>query len=109
MKTRKDELQDLYYAIKQDLLKRGRKLETAMSVATNMVCRVEQDKNMTIKDIRAIRDTFLKGEKLIRPKKFKTEIKETWNGTCWVWNIKTSLVKKIRLIKGENKALLLMI
>lgn len=88
MKTRKDELQDLYYAIKQDLLKRGRKLETVMSVATNIVCRVEQDKNMTIKDIRAMRDTFLKGEKLERPKKVNIEVNETWNGTCWVFHIK---------------------
>lgn len=93
MKTRKEELQDLYYAIKQRLSKRV-VLEKAIARATNMVCRVEQDKSITIKDIRAMRDTFLKGEKLIRPKKFKTEIKETWNGTCWVWNIKTSLVKK---------------
>lgn len=70
MKTRKEELQDLYYAIKQRLSKRV-VLEKAIARATNMTCRVEQDKSMTIKDIRAMRDSFLKGEKLERPKKIK--------------------------------------
>lgn len=93
MKTRKEELKDLYYAIKQNLMKRTSELK-AMQRATNLTCRVEQDKSMTVKDIRAMRDAYLKGEKLIRPKKFKTEIKETWNGTCWVWHIKTSLIKE---------------
>jgi hypothetical protein len=68
MKTRKQELKDLYYAIKQSLSKRVSS-EKAMVRATNMVCRVEQDKSMTIKKIQAMRDSFLKGEKLERPKK----------------------------------------
>ena len=92
MKTRKGELKDLYYAIKQNYSKRMSELK-AMQRATNLTVRVEQDKSMTIKKIREMRDTFLKGEKLIRPKKYKTEIKETWNGTCWVWHIKTTLIK----------------
>lgn len=57
MKTRKDELQDLYYAIKQYMLKNGRPLETAMTIAAVAVGKVEQ-KKITIKDIRAMRDVF---------------------------------------------------
>lgn len=70
MKTRKAELKDLYYAIKQNLSKRTSELK-AIQRATNLTVRVEQDKNMTIKDIRAMRDTYLKGEKLERPKEIK--------------------------------------
>lgn len=70
MKTRKAELKDLYYAIKQNLSKRMSELK-AIQRATNLTVRVEQDKNMTIKDIRAMRDTYLKGEKLERPKEIK--------------------------------------
>lgn len=70
MKTRKEELKDLYYAIKQNLSKRVSE-EKAMVRATNMTVRVEQDKSMTIEDIRAMRDTYLKGEKLERPKQIK--------------------------------------
>lgn len=82
MKTRKQELKDLYYAIKQSLSKRVSS-EKAMVRATNMVCRVEQDKSMTIKDIQAMRDTYLKDEKLERPKKIRQcegYIKHTDNG-----------------------------
>ena len=43
----------------------------AIQRATNLTVRVEQDKNMTIKDIRAMRDKYLKGEKLERPKEIK--------------------------------------
>lgn len=70
MKTRKEELKDLYYAIKQNYSKRMSELK-AMQRATNLTVRVEQDKNMTIKDIQAMRDKFLKGEKLERPKEIK--------------------------------------
>lgn len=31
-----------------------------MAVATNVVCRIEQNKDMTIKDIQSMRDMFLK-------------------------------------------------
>lgn len=70
MKTRKGELKDLYYAIKQNYSKRMSELK-AMQRATNLTVRVEQDKSMTIKKIREMRDTFLKGEKLERPKEIK--------------------------------------
>lgn len=70
MKTRKDELQDLYYSIKQNLSKRTSELK-AIQRATNLTVRVEQDESMTIEDIRAMRDKYLKGEKLERPKEIK--------------------------------------
>lgn len=70
MKTRKQELKDLYYAIKQNLSKRMSELK-AIQRATNLTVRVEQDENMTIEDIRAMRDKYLKGEKLERPKEIK--------------------------------------
>ena len=70
MKTRKEELKDLYYAIKQNYSKRMDSLK-AMQRATNLTARVEQDESMTIEDIRAMRDKYLKGEKLERPKEIK--------------------------------------
>lgn len=70
MKTRKEELKDLYYAIKQNYSKRMDSSK-AMQRATNLTVRVEQDKSITIKDIQAMRDKFLKGEKLERPKEIK--------------------------------------
>lgn len=70
MKTRKEELKDLYYAIKQNYSKRMDSLK-AMQRATNLTVRVEQDESMTIEDIRAMRDKYLKGEKLERPKEIK--------------------------------------
>lgn len=70
MKTRKEELKDLYYAIKQNLSERMSELK-AIQRATNLTVRVEQDESMTIEDIRAMRDKYLKGEKLERPKEIK--------------------------------------
>ena len=71
MKTRKEELKDLYYAIKQNLSKRMSELK-AIQRATNLTVRVEQDESMTIEDIRAMRDKYLKGEKLERPNELNT-------------------------------------
>lgn len=70
MENRKAELKDLYYAIKQNLSKRMSELK-AMQRATNLTVRVEQDESMTIEDIRAMRDKYLKGEKLERPKEVR--------------------------------------
>lgn len=70
MKNRKTELKDLYYAIKQNLSKRMSELK-AIQRATNLTVRVEQDESMTIEDILAMRDKYLKGEKLERPKEIK--------------------------------------
>lgn len=70
MKTRTELLNELYYAIKQNYSKRMDSL-VAIQRATNLTVRVEQDKSITIKDIQAMRDKFLKGEKLERPKEIK--------------------------------------
>lgn len=53
-------MKDLHLAVKQHLIKRGLELEVVMAVATNVVCRIEQNKDMTIKDIQSMRDKFLK-------------------------------------------------
>lgn len=60
MKTRKDELQDLFLAVKKHLLSCGRNLSTSMFIATKFVEDVEKNKT-TIKDIQAMRDIFLEG------------------------------------------------
>ena len=70
MKTRKEELKDLYYAIKQNLSKRMSELK-AIQRATNLTARGEQYESMTIEDIRAMSDKYLKGEKLERPKEVR--------------------------------------
>lgn len=98
MKTRKQELKDLYYAINQNYSKRMDSLK-AMQRATNLTVRVEQDKSMTIKDIQTMRDKFLKGEKLERPKKIRQcegYIKHTPNGM---------VIKVIRTCKQLEAAL----
>lgn len=61
MKTRKDELQDLFLAIKKYLLSCGRNLSTSIFVATEIVKEAEKHKT-TIKDIQAMRDIFLEGK-----------------------------------------------
>lgn len=58
MKTRKDELQNLFLAVKKHLMKRV-SYDTALSVATNVTCRVEQNSKMTIEDIKKLRDEFI--------------------------------------------------
>lgn len=61
MKTRKDELQDLFLAVKKHLLGCGRNLSTSIFVATKFIEDVEKNKT-TIKDIQAMRDIFLEGK-----------------------------------------------
>ena len=61
MKTRKDELQDLFLAVKKHLLGCGRNLSTSMFIATKFIEDVEKNKT-TIKDIQAMRDIFLEGK-----------------------------------------------
>lgn len=50
MKTRKDELQDLFLAVKKHLLGCGRNLSTSIFIATKFIEDVEKNKT-TIKDI----------------------------------------------------------
>nr|DAR62699.1 MAG TPA: hypothetical protein [Caudoviricetes sp.] len=61
MKTRKDELQDLFLAVKKHLLGCGRNLSTSIFIATKVVNEAEKNKT-TIKDIQVMRDIFLEGK-----------------------------------------------
>lgn len=58
MKTRNDELQDLFLAVKKHLLNCGRNLSTSMMIASKVVEDAEKQ-NTSIEDIRAMRDVFL--------------------------------------------------
>ena len=58
MKTRNDELQDLFFAVKKHLLVCGRTLSTSLMVARKVVEDAEKH-NLSIEDIRATRDLFL--------------------------------------------------
>ena len=58
MKTRNDELQDLFYAIKRYLVKNGRTQQSAITVATNVLYKVEK-KQLSIDEIRSLREVFL--------------------------------------------------
>ena len=56
MKTRKDELQDLFLAVKRHLLNSGRTLTTSIMIAEKAM---NEAKNESIEDIRALRDVFI--------------------------------------------------
>lgn len=58
MKTRNDELQDLFYAVKRYLVKNGRSQQAAITVATNVLIKVEKN-NESIETIRSLRDVFI--------------------------------------------------
>lgn len=58
MKIRKDELQDLFMAVKRHLLLTGRTISTSEMIATKLVKEAEKC-NASIEDIRKIRDMFL--------------------------------------------------
>lgn len=56
--TRKQALEDLFFAVKKHLLKCGRNLSTSMMIASKVVEDAEKQ-NASIEDIRAMRDVFL--------------------------------------------------
>lgn len=58
MKTRKDELQDLFMSVKRHLLLTGRTISTSEMIATKLVKEAEKC-DTSIEDIRKIRDMFL--------------------------------------------------
>lgn len=58
MKTRKDELQDLFTAVKRHLLLTGRTISTSEMIASKLVKEAEKC-NTSIEDIRKVRDVFL--------------------------------------------------
>ena len=56
--TRKQALEDLFFAVKKHLLNCGRNLSTSMMIASKVVEDAEKQ-NTSIEDIRAMRDVFL--------------------------------------------------
>ena len=56
--TRKQALEDLFFAVKKHLLSCGRNLSTSMMIASKVVEDAEKQ-NASIEDIRAMRDVFL--------------------------------------------------
>lgn len=58
MKTRKDELQDLFMAVKRHLLLTGRNISTSEMIASKFVKDAEKC-DTSIEDIRKMRDIFL--------------------------------------------------
>lgn len=56
--TRKQALEDLFFAVKKHLLNCGRNLSTSMMIASKVVEDAEKQ-NASIEDIRAMRDVFL--------------------------------------------------
>lgn len=56
--TKQQALEDLFFAVKKHLLDCGRTLSTSIVIATKVVEDTEK-LNMTIEDIRAMRDVFL--------------------------------------------------
>lgn len=58
MKTRKDELQDLFMAVKRHMLLTGRTIFTSEMIANKLVKEAGKC-NTSIEDIRKMRDVFL--------------------------------------------------
>lgn len=58
IKTKKDELQDLFMAVKRHLLLTDRTISTSEMIATKLVKEAEKC-DTSIEDIRKIRDMFL--------------------------------------------------
>lgn len=56
--TRKQAIEDLFFAVKKHLLNSGRTLSTSMMIATKVVEDAEKQ-NASIEDIKAMRDVFL--------------------------------------------------
>ena len=59
--TRKQTLEDLFLAVRKDLLNKGVSDETATAVARTIYMKCTYDETLTIAEIKMIRDTFLKG------------------------------------------------
>lgn len=56
--TRKQALEDLFFAVKKHLLNCGRNLSTSMMIASKVVEDAEKQ-NASIEDVLAMRDVFL--------------------------------------------------
>lgn len=60
--TRKQTLEDLFLAVRKDLLSKNVSDETATAVARTIYMKCAYNEELTIEEIQTIRDTFLKGE-----------------------------------------------
>lgn len=60
--TRRQALEDLFLAVRKDLLNKGVSDETATAVARTIYMKCVYNEELTIEDIKQLRDTFLKGE-----------------------------------------------
>lgn len=59
--TRKQTLEDLFLAVRKDLLSKGVNDETATAVARTIYMKCVYNEELTVEDIKMLRDTFLKG------------------------------------------------
>lgn len=57
--TKQQALEDLFLSVKRYLINEGRNEQTAHIVATKLWRRVAEDNEMTVKDIKRIRDIFI--------------------------------------------------
>lgn len=61
--TRKQTLEDLFLAVRKDLLNKNVSDETSTAVARTIYMKCVYNEELTIEEIQVIRDTFLKVEK----------------------------------------------
>lgn len=57
--TRRQALEDLFLAVKKDLLNKGVSEKTAFEVSKRVWNKAADDRNLTVEDIKRLRDTFL--------------------------------------------------
>lgn len=60
--TRKQALEDLFIALRKDLLNKGVSDETATAVARTIYMKCVYNEKLTSENIQTMRDIFLKGE-----------------------------------------------
>lgn len=58
--SRRQALEDLFLAVRNDLLIKGVSKKTAFEVAKRVWNKAADDKDLTVEDIKRLRDTFLK-------------------------------------------------
>ena len=58
--TRRQALEDLFLAVKKDLLNKGVSEKTAFEVSKQVWNKAADNRDLTVKDIKRLRDTFLK-------------------------------------------------
>lgn len=58
--TRRQALEDLFLAVKKDLLNKGVSEKTAFEVSKLVWNKAADNRDLTVEDIKRLRDTFLK-------------------------------------------------